>query len=173
MNMGTKLAKAFNEQINREYYSAFLYLAMSAWLNEQDLPGAAKWMYVQYQEELVHAQGLVKYLMLRGDKVDLMPIEAPKKEWTSPLNAFEEALEHERQVTKWIDDLAKMAEEEGDRAARLFLDWYILEQVEEEANGEENVVLWGRAGDAPSGIMMLDVHYGQRGFSPDEIPHLD
>ncbi len=173
MKMSKRLNKVFNEQINHEYYSAFLYLSMSEWLNQQDLPGAANWMYVQYQEELVHAQGLVKYMMLRGEDIELMPIEAPKKEWTSPLNVFEEGLAHEKEITAWIDNMAKVAEEDGDRAARLFLDWYILEQVEEEVNGEENVVLWGRAGDAPSGIMMLDVHYGKREFVPDEIPHLD
>lgn len=173
MKMTEKVKKLFNEQINKEYYSAYLYLAMSNWLNENDCPGAANWMYVQYKEEIVHAEGFVRYLMMRGEQVDLMPIEMPKKEWNSVLETFEEALAHEEFVTDSIDKMAIAAEEDGDRAARLFLDWYILEQVEEEVNGNDNVMFWKKAGDHPGATLSLDRQYAARTFEADEIPYLE
>lgn len=173
MKMTPRLRKLFNEQINKEYYSAYLYLAMSNWMNENDLPGAANWMYIQYKEEMLHAEGFVRYLMMRGEAVELAPIEAPEKDWTSAVNAFEEALAHEEFVTDSIDKMAVAAEEDGDRAARLFLDWYILEQVEEEVNGNNNVMFWKRAGDHPGAVFSLDRQYAAREFAPDEIPYLE
>ncbi|HZK28847.1 MAG TPA: ferritin [Clostridia bacterium] len=171
--MTDKVRNLINEQINKEYYSAYLYLAMSDWLNQEDWPGAANWMYVQYREEMVHAEGFVRYLTLRGEKIELKAIDAPKGAWNSVLEVFEEALAHEEYVTDLIDKIAHAAEEDGDRAARLFLDWYILEQIEEEANGIENVSLWKKAGTHPGALFSLDRQYAARTFVPDEIPHLD
>lgn len=171
--MTEKVRRLFNEQINKEYYSAYLYLAMSNWLNLHDYPGAANWMYVQYREEIVHAEGFIRYLLMRGEPIELPAIEAPKKEWNSVLEAFEEALAHEEFVTDSIDKMAQAAEEDGDRAARLFLDWYILEQVEEEVNGNDNVMYWKRAGDHPGAVLALERQYADREFEADEIPYLE
>ncbi len=173
MKMTDKVKKLFNEQINKEYYSAYLYLAMSNWLIQNDLPGAANWMYVQYKEEIVHAEGFARYMMMRGEEIELLPIEVPKKEWASPLDAFEEALAHEEFVTDSIDKMAKATEEDGDRAARIFLDWYILEQVEEEVNGNDNVMFWKRAGVHPGAVLSLDRQYAMRTFEADVIPYVD
>ncbi len=171
--MTETVRRLFNEQINKEYYSAYLYLAMSNWLNLHDYPGAANWMYVQYREEIVHAEGFIRYLLMRGEPIELPAIEAPKKEWNSVLEAFEEALAHEEFVTDSIDKMAQAAEEDGDRAARLFLDWYILEQVEEEVNGNDNVMYWKRAGDHPGAVLALERQYADREFEADEIPYLE
>ncbi len=146
---------------------------MSNWLNLHDYPGAANWMYVQYREEIVHAEGFIRYLLMRGEPIELPAIEAPKKEWNSVLEAFEEALAHEEFVTDSIDKMAQAAEEDGDRAARLFLDWYILEQVEEEVNGNDNVMYWKRAGDHPGAVLALERQYADREFEADEIPYLE
>lgn len=173
MKMTKKLRQLFNDQINKEYYSAYLYLALSDWLNQHDLPGAANWMYVQYREEIVHAEGFIRYLMMRGEAVDLATIEAPGNGWTSALEVFEAALAHEEYITDSIDKMAVAAEEDGDRAARLFLDWYILEQVEEEVNGNDNVMYWKRAGDHPGAVLSLDRQYAAREFVPDQIPYLE
>ncbi|MGI6157546.1 MAG: ferritin [Saccharofermentanales bacterium] len=173
MKMTDDVRKLFNEQINKEYFSAYLYLAMSNWLSQQDWPGAANWMYVQYKEEILHAEGFIQYMMMRGEDVELPAVEKPKRTWDSVLQVFEEALEHEQFITESIDKMAQTAEKAGDRAARLFLDWYILEQVEEEVNAEDNIILWKRAGNKPGPMMILDQQYAKREFVPDEIPHLD
>ena len=173
MKMTEKVRNLINEQINKEYFSAFLYLSMSDWLNQQEWPGAANCQYVQYKEEIVHAEGFVRYMAMRGEKIELKPIEEPKHEWNSVLETFEEALAHEKYITAAIEKVAKAAEEDGDRAAKLFLDWYVLEQVEEEVNGEDNVMLWKKAGDHPGALFSLDRQYAARTFVADEIPHLD
>jgi ferritin len=173
MKMTDRLRKLFNEQINKEYYSAYLYLALSNWLNQNDLPGAANWMYVQYREEIVHAEGFIRYLMMRGEEVELAPIEEAGGDWADALEVFEAALAHEEFITDSIDKMAAAAEEDGDRAARIFLDWYILEQIEEEVNGNDNVMFWKRAGDHPGAVLSLDRQYAAREFEADEIPYLD
>ena len=173
MKMTDRVRKLFNEQINKEYHSAYLYLAMSNWMNQMDYPGAANWMYIQYKEEIVHAEGFFRYMISRGEAIELTPIEAPKHEWTSILEAFEEALAHEEYITDSINKMAIAAEEDGDRAARLFLDWYILEQVEEEVNGNDNVMYWKRAGDHPGAVLSLDRQYAAREFEADEIPYIE
>ncbi len=129
-----KLEKAFNDQINAELYSEYFYLSMVAYFERMNLQGFKNWMNVQVQEEHAHAMGMFDYLQERGGKVTLQTIEAPKADWESPLEVFEDVLKHEQLVTSKINSLTDVADEVKDRAAVSFLDWYIKEQVEEEAN---------------------------------------
>lgn len=132
--MNEKLEKAFNDQINAELYSEYFYLSMTAYFERMNLQGFKNWMNVQVQEEHAHAMGMFDYVHERGGKVILQAIEAPKSDWSSPLEVFEDVLKHEQLVTTKINALTDVADEVKDRAAVSFLDWYIKEQVEEEAN---------------------------------------
>ena len=129
-----KLEKAFNDQINKELYSEYLYLSMQAYFERLNLKGFVNWMSVQIQEEHAHAMGMFNYVHERGGKVELEAIDKPQVEWNSPLHVFEEVLKHEEFVTSRINALMDVAEEVKDRAALSFLDWYLKEQVEEESN---------------------------------------
>ena len=132
--MNEKLEKAFNDQINAEFYSEYLYLSMLAYFERLNLQGFKNWMDVQRQEEHAHAMGLFNYVHERGGKVVLQQIAQPETDWESPLAVFEAVLKHEQLVTSKINALMDVADEVRDRAAVSFLDWYLKEQVEEEAN---------------------------------------
>lgn len=162
--MNEKLEKAFCVQINKELYSAYLYLAMQAYFKENNLDGFANWMYVQVQEELAHAMGMYNYVFERGGKVELMSIEKPEYSFNSPLNVFEEVLKHEKYVTSLINDLAFVAEEVRDRAAMSLLDWYIKEQVEEEANVSNVLGNLKLAQNDPRALLLLDRELATRTF---------
>ncbi len=132
--MNEKLEKAFNNQINKEFYSEYLYLSMLAYFERMNLQGFKNWMNVQMQEEHAHAMGMFNYLHERGGKVVLQAIDQPQTDWASPVELFEHVLEHEKYVTSLINELMDVAEEVKDRAAISFIDWYLKEQVEEESN---------------------------------------
>ena len=129
-----KLEKAFNDQINKELYSEYLYLSMQAYFERLNLKGFVNWMSVQVQEEHAHALGMFDYLNQRGGTIELEAIDKPETDWASPLAVFEQVLEHEEYVTSRINALMDVAEETKDRAAMSFLNWYLKEQVEEEDN---------------------------------------
>ena len=131
-----KMQKELNEQINAEFWSAYLYLSMSAWFTEKNLPGFANWMYVQFQEEQSHAMKMFRYVQDRGGVVTLKPIAEVPVSWESPSAAFKDTLEHEQVVTSLINKLMDTAVEIKDYASQSFLKWYIDEQVEEEANAD-------------------------------------
>lgn len=131
-----QMEKALNNQINAEMYSAYLYLAMHAYIEQMGLKGFSNWMNVQVQEEMAHAMGLYNYILTRGGKVELDSIDKPEANWNSLLEVIEAVLTHERKVTSLINGLVDVAEQVKDRAAISFLDWYIKEQVEEEDNVE-------------------------------------
>ncbi len=158
------IEKAINKQINEEMYSAYLYLAMSAYFQDINLLGFANWMFVQYQEEISHAMKFYRYLIERGGRVELYAIEQPAKQWDSPLHALEETLKHERHITQCINDLADLAEQKKDRPTLNLLQWYIDEQVEEEANDEEIIAKLKMIGDSPHGLLMIDSQLAQRTF---------
>ncbi|MDD4145216.1 MAG: ferritin [Prolixibacteraceae bacterium] len=161
-----KVLKALNEQINAEQYSAFLYLSMSAWLEEKGLPGFANWMYVQYQEELTHANKLFKYVNERGGRVELKGIDQMPVEFESVKSVAEMTLEHEQHVTALINNLVDVATEERDHATISFLTWFVDEQVEEEANATEildNLKLIEGEGKG-NGLFMIDRELRQRKF---------
>ena len=162
--MNETLENAFCVQIHKELYSAYLYLAMQAYFKEINLDGFANWMYVQVQEELAHAMGMYNYVFERGGKVELMSIEKPEYSFNSPLNVFEEVLKHEKYVTSLINDLAFVAEEVRDRAAMSLLDWYIKEQVEEEANVSNVLGNLKLAQNDPRALVLLDRELATRTF---------
>ncbi len=162
--MNEKLEKAFCVQINKELYSAYLYLAMQTYFKENNLDGFANWMYVQVQEELSHAMGMYNYVFERGGKVELMNIEKPHASFSSPLEVFEEVLKHEKYVTSLINDLTSVAEDVKDRAAISFLGWYIKEQVEEEANVSNVLGNLKLAQNDPRALLLLDRELAARTF---------
>lgn len=147
---------AINEQITREFYSANLYLAIAAYYHSMNLNGFANWMRIQAQEEINHGMKFFDYLLDRDGKVKIGVIEEPPVEWDSPLHAFESALEHEKKITSHINDLADLAFEQKDHATSNLLQWFVDEQVEEEATTGEIVDRLKLAGDAKSPLFMLD-----------------
>jgi ferritin len=161
-----RVLKALNEQINAEQYSALLYLSMSAWFEDKGLPGFANWMYVQYQEELTHANKIFKYVIERSGKVELKGIEQMPVEFESVLQVAEKTLEHEQHVTSLINNIVDIAVEERDHATQSFLKWFVDEQVEEEANATEIIddlkLIEGEG--RGNGLFMLDRELRQRTF---------
>ncbi len=135
--MNEKLVKALNEQINKEMFSAYLYLSMSAYCASIGLTGFANWMRVQYDEEFFHATKIFNYLIERGEDVELQAIDKPQKSWADIIAVFEATYEHEKFITSSINSLMDIALDVKDYAAQSFLSWYINEQVEEEANADE------------------------------------
>ncbi len=160
-----KIEKAFNEQIKNELESAYIYLSMAAYFHSAGLDGMAQWMRVQTQEELVHAMKFFDHIRDRNGKVNLLDLKQLKTEWSSPLDAFQDALKHEQFITGKINDLAMLAREEGDEPAGVFLQWFVKEQVEEEANATKNVQLLEQVGDSGPGLIMADRELGKRTFS--------
>ena len=159
-----KLQEAFNDQINKEFYSEYLYLAMKVYFQELNLQGFVNWFDVQVQEEHAHAMGMVNYLNDRGGKIDLRAIEKPVVEGNTPLEVFEHVLRHEEYVTSRINHVMDVAEEVKDRAAMHLLDWYINEQVEEEANVGGVLATLRLIGDDKKALLMLDKDLAARTF---------
>ena len=164
-----KMEKAFNEQINKELYSEYLYLGMKAFFAELNLKGFVNWFNVQVQEEHAHAMGMYDYLLERGGKIELMAIDKPEIKGTTPLEIFEQVLKHEEYVTSRINLLMDVAEEVKDRAALSLLDWYLKEQVEEEANVGNVLATLKLIGDDKKALLMLDKDLGARVFNPPVI----
>lgn len=164
--LSKKLEEAINKQINAELYSAYLYLSMAAYFETKNLPGFANWMRVQFQEEQFHAFKFFDYVNERGGRVTLETIEGPRTEWSNPIEVFEETLKHEYHVTSLINNLMDLAIEERDHATKSFLNWYIDEQVEEEANvtalTEQLKLIDGKG----HGMLMLDKELATRVFVP-------
>ena len=159
-----KLEKAFNDQINKELYSEYLYLSMQAYFERLNLKGFVNWMNVQVQEEHAHAMGMFNYVHERGGKVELEAIDKPQVEWNSPLHVFEEVLKHEEFVTSRSNALMDVAEEVKDRAALSFLDWYLKEQVEEESNVGGVLATLKLIKDDAKALLMLDKELAARTF---------
>ena len=161
------MENAVNKQINKEMYSAYLYLSMSAYFESINLKGFANWMYVQYQEEVGHAMKFYEHLKNRGGKLKLFAINEPPSEWKSPLDVFQATLKHEQFITKSINELVDIAESEKDRAAYNMLQWFIDEQVEEEANDEEIIAQLEMVEESRNGLLMLDRELAKRGAAAD------
>ena len=161
-----KVQKALNEQIKWEFYSAYLYLSMAAYFESVNLPGFANWMKVQAQEELSHAMKFFDYVNGRGGRVTLADVEAPPADWDSPLAVFEATHEHEQVVTGRINALVDLAAAESDHATNQMLQWFVTEQVEEEASADEMVQKLKLVGKEGGGLFMLDRELAQRVFTP-------
>jgi ferritin len=155
------MQEALNTQLNAELYSSYLYLSMAAYYEASDLVGFAHWMRVQAQEELFHAMKFYDFLHERGGKVVLAPIEGPETNWDTANAPFDHAYQHEQKVTGLINDLVNLAIEEKDHATNNFLQWFVKEQVEEEASASEVVQKLKLAGDG-SGLFMIDQELGTR-----------
>ncbi len=157
-----KVEKTLNEQLNAELYSAYLYLSMSAWFESQNLPGFAAWMRIQTREENTHAMKFFSFVNERRGRVTLKGIEEPAKEWKTPLAAFEAALEHEQYITGRIGELVNLAASEKDHATAAFLQWFVNEQVEEEASVDRIIQQLKMASNSPGALLMLDHELGER-----------
>jgi len=161
-----RMVKAINEQINAEFYSAYLYLSMESWFRSQNLDGFANWMRVQFQEEQFHAMKLYDFVNERGGSVTLTAIAEPPKEWKSPLAVFEAVYKHEQMVTSRIDLLVDLAQELKDHATLSFLQWFVDEQVEEESNDLAIINKLKLVAEAPGGMFMIDKELAARVFTP-------
>jgi ferritin len=161
-----KIQKGLNDQLNFELYSAYIYMSMSAALESMGLPGFANWMRIQTQEEVSHAYKFYHHLLERGSKVKLAAIPEPKTEWPGVLDIFKDALAHEQIVTGRINDLVDLAIKEKDHASNMFLQWFVSEQVEEEASVEEIIQKLKLSEDAKGVLFMLDKEMGTRVFTP-------
>ena len=163
--LSENIQNAINRQINAELYSSYLYVAMGMYFESVDMSGAAKWMNSQAQEELVHADKFMNYVNERGGRVILDAIGKPPVDWKSVLDTFESALDHERKVSSMINDLVTLARTENDHMTDNFLQWYVAEQVEEEASAGEVVRKLKLIGDSGGGRFMIDNELGQRVFN--------
>jgi ferritin len=161
--LSPKMQDAFNGQITKEFYASHLYLAMSAYFEALNLKGFAHWMRVQSDEEREHALKLFDFILDRGGSVELGAVEQPPSEFGSPVEIFQASLAHERRVTAWINELYAHAAAENDYASQVFLQWFIDEQVEEEANASEMIDRLHMAGDNKAALLMLDTEMKSRG----------
>lgn len=157
-----RMQKALNDQVNAELWSSYLYLSMSSKFDEMGLGGFAAWMKTQAQEELFHAMKIYDYIIERGGRALMQPIDGVPTEWDSPLKIFEEVYAHEQKVTGLINNLVNMAIDEKDHATSNFLRWFVDEQVEEEASADELVNKLKLIGDGGNGLFMLDKDVGAR-----------
>jgi ferritin len=164
--MNKKIKKALNNQVNAELYASYLYLSMCAWFEAKSLTGFASWMRVQVQEEMFHAIKIFDYIHDRNGEVVLEALAKPESGWDSPLAVIESALKHEQKVTAMINDLVNCALEEHDHAANQFLQWYVAEQVEEEANFGTVLDRLRLVGNDSSGLFALDLEMAKRVFVP-------
>jgi ferritin len=160
-----ELEKAINSQINYELYSAYLYLAMSAYFSDMQLNGFANWMHVQAQEEMCHAMKFYYFVVDKDGQVALEAIQAPKASWNSPLEVIEDAYKHELSVTSRISAIVEIARAKKDYTATNMLDWFLNEQIEEEANELEIAKRLKLIGKSPDALLTLDAQLGRRAFA--------
>jgi len=159
-----KMEAELNIQLNREFYSAYLYLAMSAYCSKKGFNGAANWFSVQYQEEIAHAMKMFNYIKDQDAEVVLEKIDAPESDFNSILAAFEDSLAHERKMTTWLNELSDLAMKEKDHATYNMLQWYVTEQVEEEATVSEIIDKMKIVGDNGYGLYSIDQDLATRTF---------
>ncbi len=164
--LSERMTKALNEQMNKEMYSAYLYMDMSAHCTYSGLGGFANWFMVQYQEEMSHAMKIYDYINEQGGKVVLNSIEKPPGNFGTPLEMFEATLKHEQFITESIHGLVELAYEEKDYATQIFLQWFVTEQIEEEANDNELIAKLRLVGDEGNGLFMIDKELESRTFNP-------
>lgn len=157
-----KMVDAINDQIQAELYSSYLYLSMAAHFEAENLPGFAKWMRVQNDEEREHAMKFFDYLYQRGASVTLKAIQQPPIKFKKPIDVFKQVFEHEQKVTSLIEKLYELSVKEKDYGTQVMLQWFITEQVEEEKNVMEIINQLEMAGDSPAMLMMLDRKLGER-----------
>ncbi|HNV23983.1 MAG TPA: ferritin [Candidatus Omnitrophota bacterium] len=160
--MDKKLLKAMNEQINKEMFSAYLYLGMAVYLEKKTLLGCSKWMQLQAKEEMEHAMKIFHYLLERGCEVELDAIAKPSVDYSSVKDVFQKTLKHEQFVTASINKLYETAVAANDNAAGIFLQWFVAEQVEEESHASEILGQLDYIKDDSPAMLMLDKALGAR-----------
>ena len=165
--MTEEMETALNEQVNAELQSAYQYLAQSAYFEAIDLKGFAHWMRIQYQEERAHALKIYQFIIDREGRVKLLPLTEPVGEWESPTRAFEAALESERDNSRRIHQLCDLAMGEKDHATLAFMQWFVNEQVEEEAVAYDLLQKLKLVADSNAGLFMLDQELSQRMPAPE------
>ncbi len=159
----SSVEKALNDQLNAEMYSSYLYMAMAAYFEDGNLNGFAHWMTLQAGEEMEHARKFYSFIFERDGRVKLGAIDKPPFEWKSPLDAFENAYNHEVKVSGLIHKLVDLARKENDHATENFLGWFVAEQVEEEASALEVVKHLKMIKGSANGLFMLNAQLGRRG----------
>jgi len=160
--LNKKVAQALNDQINREMYSAYLYMSMSAYAADIGLKGFANWFMVQYHEEMFHAMKMYEYLQMQGERVKLDTIHKPPHTFKNALDMFTQTLTHEQYITQSINELVELAIVKKDHATQIFLQWYVTEQVEEEDNDNDIIAQLQLIGDSPQGLLLLDRELRER-----------
>ncbi len=162
MKLEKNVLKAMNEQINKELFSSYLYLSMSAYCESEGFPGCAKWLKVQSEEENDHGMKIYHFIHERGGRVELEAIDKPKADFKNLSQLFTQVLEHEQKVSASITALYETALKANDYPTQIMLQWFITEQVEEEKNAHEIVDLLKKVGDSPVSLMMFDRQLGAR-----------
>ena len=163
-----KMAKRLNQQMNVEFFAAYKYLAMSAYFEEKNLKGFASWFAVQGQEERLHAMKIYQYLLDQDATIELMPIEAPPQEFASPLDVFQKALQSEQYVSKCINELLTFARGEKDNATDIFLQWFVNEQVEEEALMRDILSQVEMVNQSVEGLFLINRELAKRSLEDTE-----
>ncbi len=157
-----KIQDALNSQLNAELSSSYLYLSMAAHFEAKNLRGMARWMHAQAREEWKHAMKIFDFIVDRSGRVSLTAVDTPKADWASVLEVFQDSYKHECKITGLIYGLVKLAEAESDFATHAFLQWFVTEQVEEEAQVEIIVEKLKMVGETPIGLVILDGELGKR-----------
>ena len=163
-----KVKEILNEQINKEFYSAYLYLSMGAYLSDVGLYGFSKWMEIQAREEIDHGMILFNYILKRKAKVELKSLGAPELSFNGVEDIFNKEYEHERSITSAIDCIAGLTENECDLATRNFIDWYLKEQIEEEDNVLRIISKIKAFGSDKASLYLLDKELGNREYSQSD-----
>lgn len=163
--LSEKMNNELNKQINAEMFSSYLYLSMSGWFESKGLSGFANWLRVQAKEETFHGEKIYDYVYERDGRVILEAIDKPESQWESPLQIFEEALNHEEKVSAMINDLVDIAITEKDHATNNFLQWFVAEQVEEEASAGAVIDKLKLIGNESAGLFALDLEMGKRVYT--------
>jgi len=164
--LSERMEKALNEQIHAEFYSSYVYRSMQAFFVQANLDGFAHWMHLQAEEETGHGERLFNYVHDRGGKVVLKGMDAPRTDWKNPLEVMENALAHEKKVSQMIYDLVKVAKEENDYATQTYLNWFVTEQIEEEASVDRIVERLRLASDSSAGLLLIDGELAARSGDP-------
>ena len=159
------MENALNEQINKEMYSAYLYMSMSAHSTNIGLSGFANWFMVQYKEEMEHAMKIYDYVNDQSGKVKLKTIDEPLSTFKDAMDMFQKTLKHEQFITKSINELVDLAIKEKDHATQIFLQWFVTEQIEEEGNDNDIIAKLKLTGDKGNGLFMIDKELGARVYT--------
>jgi ferritin len=162
--LGKKMRDLMNEQIKNELESYYIYLSMVAYFHSRNLDGMAHWMRCQAHEEMIHAMKFYDHIIDRGGTVELLNLKQLKTKWKSPLEAWQDTLEHEKFITAKIHDLVKLSRKENDIASDTLLNWFSKEQIEEESNAEKVLRQMEMIGDSKQGIYLLDRDLATRIF---------